>query len=408
MSIARKAFILSGLALLACAEPAPLESPAVDEAPQLHRSHAAPVPPATLGWQELVRSLVATNNVGALPAARAYALVSLAQYGALTDQNEDEDEDGNRSHHSRAFQRGAVAGASAVVLAYLFPASAAAFEQRVADEQAAAGAPDFARGVEQGKIMGDRMVAWGRADRSDVPFTGTIPEGAGLWTRNPAPPGGALPPIVAPTFGGVAPYFLQSGSQFRPEPPPTFNSPAFLADLAEIRLLSDTRTPDQLAIAVFWNFPLGTPAPPGYWNQVASDLIVERGLGEEKAAHVFALLDAAMVDAAIGCWDAKFYYWYIRPWQADNAITTPIGKPNHPSYPSGHSCVSAAATTVLGHFFPRERQDLQDQLEQAGLSRMYGGIHYRFDIDAGQQLGKSVGRYAIRFDHRKGLLFRIP
>jgi membrane-associated phospholipid phosphatase len=406
--------MLSGFALLACTEPTPLDPPAVGVGPEFHKSHTPPAPLATVGWQELARSLVAANNVGPIPADRAYALVSLAQYGALTDQNDDEDEDGNRSghgrggRHSRAFQRGAVAGASSVVLAYLFPASAAALEQRVADEQAAAATPDFARGVEQGKVMGNRMVAWGRADRSDVPFTGTIPEGPGLWTRNPAPPGGALPPIVAPTFGGVAPYTLESGSQFRPPLPPTFNSPEFLADLAEIRQLSDTRTQEQLDIAVFWNFPAGTPTPPGYWNQVASDLIVERGLSEKKAAHVFALMDAAMLDAAIGCWDAKFYYWYIRPWQADLAITTPIGRPNHPSYPSGHSCVSAAATTVLTHFFPKQRQELQGQLEEAGLSRMYGGIHYRFDIDAGQQLGKSVGRYAIRFDHRKGLLFRIP
>ena len=63
---------------------------------------------------------------------------------------------------------------------------------------------------------------------------------------------------------------------------------------------------------------------------------------------------------------------------------------------------------MLAHFFPKHKKDLQSQLEQAGLSRMYGGIHYRFDIDTGQELGKSVGKYAIRFDKRKGLLSRIP
>jgi hypothetical protein len=181
-----------------------------------------------------------------------------------------------------------------------------------------------------------------------------------------------------------------------------------LADLAEIRLLSETRRPEQLAIARFWSFPTGTPTPPGYWNQVASDFIEQHGLNEREATHVFALMDAAMVDAAIGCWDAKFFYWYIRPSQADAAITLPIGLPNHPSFPSAHSCISSAATTVLAHFFPKHAKDLQNQLELAGLSRMYGGIHYRFDIDAGQALGKSVGKYAIGFDKRRGLLFRIP
>jgi membrane-associated phospholipid phosphatase len=401
------ACVLSGVALLACSEQTPLESPGVDVAPQFHHSTFPPAPPATLGWQALARSLVGTNNVGPVPAARVYALLSLAQYGAINDRNEDDD--GNRSNHGygRAgrrrveFERGAVAGASWVVLAFIFPNSAAALEQRVHDEEAAAGTPHFSRGIEAGKRMGDRLVEWAKADRSTAPFTGTIPVGPGKWTSSGAP-------LVAPTFGGVAPYFLRSASQFRPLPPPAFNAPAFLADLAEIRLLSDTRTPEQLAIAQFWSLQAGTPTPPGYWNQVASDFIEQHGLNEREATHVFALMDAAMVDAAIGCWDAKFFYWYIRPSQADAAITLPIGLPNHPSFPSGHSCLSSAATTVLAHFFPKHAKDLQNQLEQAGLSRMYGGIHYRFDIDAGKELGKSVGKYAIRFDKRKGLVFRIP
>lgn len=423
MSVIRKpalALALSGVALLACSEQTPFEPSRGGVAPQFHRSsNRPPAAATTLGWQELARSLVGTNNVGAVPAARVYALLSVAQYGAIADRNhDDDDDDGNRSsrgdRHGRgrvAFERGAVAGASWVVLAFLFPSSETALAQRVADEEAAAGTAHFSRGIEAGKSMGNRLVEWAKADRSTVPFTGTIPVGPGLWTRNPAPtPGGAEPPLVAPTFGGVAPYFLESGSQFRPLPPPAFNSPAFLADLAEIRSLSDNRPahPEQLAIAVFWNFGGGTPTPPGYWNQVASDLIEQHDLNEREATHVFALMDAAMVDAAIGCWDAKYFYWYLRPWHADPAITTPIGKPNHPSYPSGHSCVSSAATTVLTSFFPKHRKDLNEQLEEAGLSRMYGGLHYRFDIVDGQELGTAVGKYAIRFDKRRGLLARIP
>ena len=409
MSVIRKglAFVLSGVALLACSEQTPLESPGVDLAPQFHHSKSPPAPPASLGWQELTRSLVMANNLGAQPAARAYALVSVAQYGAINDRHDDDQ--GNRSDRGDgpegrrrvAFERGAVAGASWVVLAFLFPNSAAALEQRVADEQAAAGTPQFARGVEEGKTMGNRQVEWAKADRYTAPFTGTIPVGPGLWTSSAAPP-------VGPMFGGTAPYFLRSGSQFRPAPPPAFNSPTFLAARAEIRLLSDTRTSEQLAIARFWALPAGTPTTPGYWNQVAGDFIEQHGLNERQATHVFALMDAAMMDAMIGCWDAKYFYWYIRPSQSDAAITLPIGLPNHPSFPSGHSCQSAAATTVLTHFFPEHATDLQHKLEQAGLSRMYAGIHYRFDIEAGAELGTSVGKYAIRFDHRRGLLFRIP
>jgi len=398
---------LSGAALLACSEPTPLGAPGVDVAPQFNRSTSPPARLASLGWQELTSSLVVANNLGAQPAARVFALVSVAQYGAIYDRddhdegNRSRDEDGRDGRRRVEFERGAVAGASWVVLAFAFPNSAAALEQRVADEQAAARTPHFSRGVEDGKAMGNRLVEWAKADRFTVPFTGTIPVGPGLWTSSAAPP-------VGPMFGGVAPYVLTSGSQFRPPPAPTFNSPQFLAALAEIRLLSDTRTPEQLAIARFWALPAGTPTTPGYWNQIASDFIEQHGLNEREATHVFALMDAAMMDAMIGCWDAKYFYWYIRPSQVDAAITLPIGLPNHPSFPSGHSCQSAAATAVLTHFFPEHATDLQDQLVQAGLSRMYAGIHYRFDIDAGQDLGTSVGEYAIRFDERKGLLDRIP
>jgi len=107
-----------------------------------------------------------------------------------------------------------------------------------------------------------------------------------------------------------------------------------------------------------------------------------------------------MFDAGIGCWDAKLFYWLVRPWKADPLITTTaaVGKPNHPSYPSGHSCLSSSGAEVISTFFPEQRAQLAAMVEEAGLSRMYGGIHYRFDIDAGQALGRNVARFAIAAD----------
>jgi membrane-associated phospholipid phosphatase len=107
-----------------------------------------------------------------------------------------------------------------------------------------------------------------------------------------------------------------------------------------------------------------------------------------------------MMDATIGCWDAKLLYWLVRPWKADPLITVvaAVGKPNHPSYPSGHSCVSSSAASVLSVFFPEKTAQLDAMVIQAGLSRMYGGIHYRFDIETGQHLGRSVAAFTIRKD----------
>ena len=107
-----------------------------------------------------------------------------------------------------------------------------------------------------------------------------------------------------------------------------------------------------------------------------------------------------MMDAMIGCWDAKYHYWTLRPTHADPLITLTFALPNHPSYPSGHSCVSSAAATMLNKFFPRRSRELNAWVEEAGLSRMYAGIHYRFDITAGRDLGQAVARWAIRHADR--------
>ncbi len=102
-----------------------------------------------------------------------------------------------------------------------------------------------------------------------------------------------------------------------------------------------------------------------------------------------------MMDASIGCWDAKFAYWYVRPFQADPLITTPVGRPNFPAYPSAHSCLSASAAGVLAALFPAAADDLQRQVEEAGVARLYAGLHFHFDVDAGRQLGFAVARAAL-------------
>jgi len=296
-------------------------------------------------------------------------------------------------------QRGAVAGASAQVLSFFFPAAAAVLEQRVITEGEAGPGnvhPQFTRGVAIGRTAGNAIVERTKADHFTAPWTGSVPTGLGKWVAN-GPPAGA-------TFGGVTPYLLTSGSQFRSPPPPAFNSPAFLTDLAEIKSISVTRTPAQQATAIYWNFPTGTFTPPGYWNLTTGNYIESHGLDERAATHAFALTSAAMMDALIGCWDAKYFHWMLRPSQADPSITLSFALPNHPSYPSGHSCASAAAATVLAYLFPDRAAEVAGWVTDAGLSRMYAGIHYRFDIVAGKNLGDAVGQWAIARDRQSGLL----
>ena len=360
---------------------------------------------ASPGWQRTAGALVAQNKIAGCAAARLYAFVGVAQYLAVQRAGHDPDGDGDgdgedeRGGRSRsASDRGAVAGASVGVLSYLFPLQAQAVEDSVTVQRGAGSdraQAAFARGEAIGRAVGATIVARAQTDGWATPFTGTIPVGSGFWHSDATPPSVGCGPLA-----GVRPWFLTSGSQFRSAPPPAFGSQAFQTALAEIRGISDTRTHAQDSIATFWAQGVGTPTPAGFWLQVATDGITQHGLSERRATHLYALLSAAMADAAVGCWDTKETYWLIRPWQTDPAITVvaAVGKPNHPSYPSGHSCVSSSAGAVLSRFFPEQRAQLDAMVIEAGLSRMYGGIHYRFDIVAGQQLGRNVARFTIAAD----------
>jgi membrane-associated phospholipid phosphatase len=382
---------------VSCADPS--TSPSTSGAASANADHGVSdfVAPSSIGWQEQARTLVAANNLSPLAAERVYASLSVAQYravSAIDDSDTDgllpENGVGAGGRSALEAHRGAVAGASAQVLSFFFPAAGASLEQRVTTEGNATPGdvnPHFTAGLATGRSAGDNMVARLRADHFTTPFTGIIPAGPGLWIAN-GPPAGA-------TLGGVTPYFLSSGNQFRPAPPPAFGSAAYLNDLHEIRAISDNRSQPQLAIALFWNFPTGTFTPPGYWDLVASDYIVANGLDERSATRTFALTNAAGMDALIGCFDAKYTYWMIRPPQADPGIVTTFPVPNHPSYPSAHSCVSAAAATVLASLFPDRTSEVSGWVTEAGLSRMYAGIHYRFDITAGRNLGEAVGQWAL-------------
>jgi len=124
---------------------------------------------------------------------------------------------------------------------------------------------------------------------------------------------------------------------------------------------------------------------------------VRRNLSEVRTARAFALLDMSMHDSAVVCWDTKFTYFNPRPSQLDPDIRTVIGLPNFPSYMSGHSTFSAAAAAVLSYLFPSGASHFDEQMEEAAISRLYGGIHYRSDIEIGKQVGRRIGGYAVSF-----------
>jgi membrane-associated phospholipid phosphatase len=119
-------------------------------------------------------------------------------------------------------------------------------------------------------------------------------------------------------------------------------------------------------------------------------------------ARVFALLNMALHDAAVACWDAKYAYFNPRPSQLDPSIKTILGVPNFPSYTSGHSTFSAAAAAVLSYLFPSGASSFAAMRDEAAISRLYGGIHYRSDIEVGKQHGARIGGYTVAFARTDG------
>jgi hypothetical protein len=351
---------------------------------------------ASAQWSAITRDFISSKQGATKPnqgaAFRAFAYLSLAQYRAVVAAHE---AIGIPPHAS---PQGAVAAASAVVLSSLFPADAAFFESQLRLQEAGVVGADnaastFAAGETLGRTIGAAVAELAQSDNFDAVWTGTVPTGPGYWSSDFDP---ARPPLQ-PLLGEMRPFFLQSGDQFRPGPPPAFGSPEFLAALAEIRGFSDNRTAEQLGIAQFWSMTTGSLVA-GFWNEQIAGLIDRYALDERRAAHTFALANMAMMDANIACHDAKYSYWLIRPYRADPAITTVIPRPNHPSYPSNHACMSGTAAYVLGALFPPEAARLAAMADEAGESRLYAGIHYRFDKDAGLRIARQVAALALSRD----------
>lgn len=335
---------------------------------------------ASADWNELATSLAARRPINA---GRLYAYLSLAQLRAA--------EDAQSSSRPHPPVGAAIGAASASVLDAYFPLDVAEIEGALDAQEGAEPWPgdkheNWNAGEALGRAAATRILAWSAGDLFGLTNPGTPPVGAGYWVWNGGP--------IARGGLGARPFFLSAGNEFRPPPPPTFGSPAYLAALAEVRQISDTRTPEQLAIAQWWNVNQ-SPASNASTNNTAVALIRRYRRSDVEAARILFLMNAAAFDAVVGCFEAKYFYWFIRPPQADPGITLPIGLPPHPSYPSAHSCVSGSSFEVLARAFPNERANMEALAIEASLSRLYAGIHYRFDMEAGLALGRAVAGKAL-------------
>jgi membrane-associated phospholipid phosphatase len=223
----------------------------------------------------------------------------------------------------------------------------------------------------------------------------------------------------------MTPWVIQSAWQFRPGGPPALTSARYAAVFNETKsmgsLSSSTRTADQTLASSFWNSSTSS----FYWNRIALFLGAERHTTLTENALLLAAMNIAMADAGIACWEAKYYYVAWRPVTAirladtdgnpatiaDSSWTPLLVTPPHPEYPSGHSTFSAAAATVLAHYFGKNSSFLVDSDVLPGVvrsfpnfsaalaeivdARVFAGIHFRTACDDGQATGTEVAKYVL-------------
>ena len=343
-------------------------------------SQGAPHAPSTVQW---TRRTIALFRARGGDIGRIATYVSLAQYRAALAADND------RHGRTRPSIAGAVAGASVIVLKQFYPLDAAAIEAEISAQRTTPPVgeehnKDFATGEAIGRTIGAAVLAFAATDNFGLTSPGTPPIGPGYWTSSGAP-------TVRGNLG-ARPFFLTSGSELRYQipAPPAFGSQAFLDGLAEVRAIALARTPEQTAITLKW-VPFSGPL----FNAIATDLIEKYHRSELEAARILAYANTASFDAIIACFDVKFTYWFIRPTKADPTITLATPLPNHPSYPSAHSCQTGAFQGVLENAFPSERAMLDAEAQEASISRVYGGLHYRFDGVAGLALGRLAAGLAL-------------
>ncbi|HUQ63467.1 MAG TPA: vanadium-dependent haloperoxidase [Acidimicrobiales bacterium] len=315
-------------------------------------------------------------------------------------------------------EHAAIAGAASRVLAYLYPEQSALRLEEMAEEAAnsriTAGTntpADTEAGLALGRAIADRTIARAKADGADTAWDGQRPPGIGGGPDYWEPPPGTVSPPTAPVAGSWKTWVLPSAAQLRPPPPPAYGSPEFRAAAQELVDIRNNLTPEQEKIARYWEGTEGTKLPAGIVidtyspdiEQAATTGPVEARLTVPRTARAFALLTIALADGGIAVWDAKYTYWTPRP---ENAIRdlglVPDWKPylptpRFPAYPSGSAGYAGAAETVMNYVLPGNAAKFRDRADEQAMSRLYAGIHWRFDsisLDGGRHLGNLVVDWA--------------
>lgn len=383
---------------------------------------------AVIEWNDTLLDTIRADKTAPPIASRAIAMVHTAIYDAVNAMNGSPFE----SYHVQAgpvtvsgTPEAAIAAAAHSILVSLFPTQAATLDAIYATRlNAIADGAAKTDGIAWGNSVANQILSLRGSDGMTDVVNYTPGTNPGDW--QPTPP--ALAKGLLPQWGGVDPWAMTSGDQFRPDAPPALTSKEYTDAFNEVKTLGaktgSTRTADQTEIALFWADGAGTATPPGHLCEIGQAICEQFNLTLLETAHLFALLGMGVADAAIISWDAKYAYNNWRPVTAianaahdGNPNTAPdaswlplITTPPFPDYISGHSTFSGASAKLMELFFgndaisfdvtsegvpgvTRHFDSLWAAAEEAGMSRVYGGIHWDFSSEAGLKAGSALAEY---------------
>lgn len=377
-------------------------------------------------WNEI--TLDAIRRVRSAPplAARNLAMVHVAMFDAINAVTNEYDPYLSITFDvpEGASAEAAAAAAAHEVLRSLYPTEIAAFDEGLTQTLASLtdNAAAIEKGVNLGTAIGDLMLETRANDGASVSVSYAIRSEPGEW--QPTPPAYSQTPVL-PQWPSVTPFCVSNVVALRRPGPPTLDSAEFATAFNETKALgavdSSVRTGDQTLIANFWVDGPGTATPPGHWFQIARDVAAQQGNTLQQNARLFALIGLAVCDAGICAWDNKYAYNDWRPvtairaadtdgndaTEADPTWTPLITTPVFPSYVSGHSTFSGAASKVLALFYGRDDiafttasddvsnvtrsfERFSEAANEAGRSRIYGGIHWEYDNQDGLAAGREL------------------
>ena len=366
-----------------------------------------------VAWDSLALRAIRNQSLAAPDAARALAILHSAQYDAVANISAPQQTYAVTLTPPKGASANAAANAAAfTALQSLFPSQSSTFT--AAYKTAVAGLPSN-NATQQGLAFGTKVaheeLALRANDGSTKPST-LAPSGqAGHW--RPTPP--TYAPAQGAQYANVKPFVLTSPSVDRPSAPPAVGSATYDQALSQVASLgranSTTRTTDQTVAANFWNGAAGSFTDPGHWNAIADSVAISRKTSLLNQARIFAQLDFALADTAIASTDAQVAYTEWRPvsaiQQADPTFSSLLSTPASPGYVSDNAAYGAAASTVLTSAFgsnvaftdtlyassgvTRSYTSFAQAAAEDANSRIWGGVNFSFDTEAGTALGTKVG-----------------